>query len=141
MKTNLDLAREVGLTINPAGAPRHIITQTCEAIDAFSALVEQRYRERLMGVKVEPVAQVHEGENGDRWIYSDEAYASISGPDSEDRLVHELFTAEQCAATVQQAAPKRLTRERVDAAWFTGIDGRYSIADAIQDALGIKEQP
>ena len=84
-KSNLELAREAG--IESGGK---FITKASECdiwygdLNTFAALVEQRYRERLLGVKVEPVPESHDqsvsyrnGWNACRANYADQCAAMV----------------------------------------------------------------
>ena len=108
MKTNLELTQEA------EGSVARLVT-----------LIEQRYREQLLGVKVEPV----------------QGAVLVSGCIYEDC---DVYTADQVAAMVAQAMPRRLTREQVDEIFDAHQEAphfefRHLVADAIQDALGVKE--
>ena len=168
-KTTLELAQAVDPRFGTVVLAGEVIG--LKAIDAFAALVEQRQIERLMGEKVEPVAweggeaweplawalcAEENGEEacdellweggavkepwGSRYLkYEGEARRMIS-------LVHKhAFPAEQCAAMVQQAMPKRLTREQVDE-WCIKRLGRpasileWDFAASLMDTLGIPKE-
>ena len=119
-KSNLELARDAGVV-----RTKHTTAEDCYELWAgqlnyFAALVEQRYRERLLGVKVEPVAHgVFERDSGRVWYINESqrvcgGYAdNASHRDDKgfDQVVKPLYTADQCAAMMAQAAPLRLLRD------------------------------
>lgn len=83
-KSNLELARDAGVV-----RTKHTTAEDCYELWAgqlnyFAALVEQRYRERLLGVKVEPVPESHDqsvsyrnGWNACRANYADQCAAMV----------------------------------------------------------------
>ncbi len=145
MKTNLELAQQCGFT--PTIDPAFGYADAYKRADAFAALVEQRYRERLMEMKVEPVGWRYPDPKGSVMHWDLRFW--LDRPSEKWREGEEaLYTAEQCAAKVAQAMPQRLTREQVDACRGKAITrtdtnalpfSDQAFADAIQDALGIKE--
>ena len=142
MKSNLELAEDAGAAHyvrSQAVVSVNSVVFTCDELDRFAALIRAEHVKELLGVKVEPVAW--------QWRRRDEPWSLERTFNSQvfattaDSDVRSLYTAEQCAAMVAQAMPKRLSREQVDAALDAASISLHRFADAIQDALGVKEQP
>ena len=148
MKTNIELMREAGIYLEGY----------VDAANRLITLVEQRYRERLLGVKVDRIIEALEIGRDAAAQVAAEYHESMRGYRPEQHAARDADVAkidaaiaDQCAAMIEQSRPKRLTREQVDDCRGKAIgrddagavkfnDQRF--ADAIQDALGIpKEQP
>ena len=86
----------------PTDCPDEYEDLCCDECHTILATIEDR--ETGTGEKLEAI--FYQDENGTRWVYSDDACASISWPDSDDREIGRavLYLEQASNARVQAAA-------------------------------------